>query len=118
MTPEGRTKAKVRRALHELRPVGFVFMPVPQGLQAAALDYYCCIDGRFVAIETKIDKKKLTARQIFNANEIANAGGMVFVIRNNEDIATMLNALKDPHHGAAIFDTLGSVENYGELWCT
>lgn len=115
MTPEGRTKAKVKRALHGM---GFVFMPVQRGMGGAALDYFCCLDGRFVAIETKAGSKKLTARQVYTANDIARAGGIVFVIRSDADIKTMLDALDDPHHGAGIYDTLGTVENYGEHWCT
>lgn len=115
MTPEAKVKSKVKRALHGL---GFVFMPVQRGYGGAGLDYFCCLDGRFVAIETKAGKKKLNPRQLVVANLIGGAGGIVFVIRDDADIDTMLNALEDPHHGAGIYDTLGSVEMYGELWCT
>jgi hypothetical protein len=114
MTPEGRVKAKVKRALAS---VGYVFMPVQRGLGAAALDYYCCFTGRFVAIETKVEGKKLTLRQVFTAKEVAKTGGLVCVVRNEHDIRTVLELIRDRNHAAGIYDTLGSAETYGEHWC-
>jgi hypothetical protein len=114
MTPEARVKAKVRRAMGS---IGYVFMPVQRGLGAAALDYYCCFSGRFVAIETKVLKKKLTLRQIMTAKDVAKAGGLVCVVRDEHDIRTLLDMVRDRNHSAGIYDTLGSVETYGEYWC-
>lgn len=91
-TPEGRVKSKVRAALTEL-PATYRFMPVQNGMGAPSLDFICCIAGLFVAIETKVPGKHLTDRQRTTANAIAAAGGMVFVIRDVQDIDHMLTTL-------------------------
>jgi hypothetical protein len=85
-TPEGRVKAKVSKMLKELLRT-YKFMPVQNGMGSPALDYYCCINGRFVAIETKIPGKNLTPRQQNTAKEIRAAGGIVLVIRDDNDVA-------------------------------
>lgn len=89
MTPEGKVKAKVHRALAKL-PSVYKFMPVQNGMGAPALDYYCCIDGLFVAIETKVPGKDMTDRQKLTRDQIEAAGGMVFVIHDQAEIDTML----------------------------
>lgn len=91
-TPEGKVKAKVKRALEKL-PSVYRFMPVQNGMGAPGLDFYLCIGGLFVAIETKVPGKPLTARQLTTAQEIASAGGLVFVIRNDDDIEHMVARL-------------------------
>lgn len=92
MTPEGKVKAKVKRALDAL-PRRYRFCPVQNGMGMPGLDFYCCVGGMFVAIETKVEGKKLTDRQLETARTIAQAGGMVFVIRNDDDVAQMLTRL-------------------------
>ncbi len=92
MTPEGRVKARVNRALSSLRKC-YKFMPVQNGMGAPGLDYYCCIGGKFVAIETKAPGKHLTPRQMDTVDNIENAGGVVFVIRDQEDIDNMLTVI-------------------------
>jgi hypothetical protein len=86
MTPEGRVKALVNR-----RDEGshfdtrmYKFMPVQNGMGAPALDYYCCVDGLFVAVETKVPGKHMTPRQDTTAGEIKSAGGMVFEIHDED----------------------------------
>lgn len=99
MTPEGRVKAKVGRALDKLGPEAWRFMPVQTGFGAAALDYLICYRGRFIAIETKAAKKKLTPRQTVTAQRIANAGGLVIIIEGEEGakafVGSVLPALKE-----------------------
>lgn len=92
MTPEGKVKAKVKRALDTLSNA-YRFMPVQNGMGSPALDFYCCVHHVFVAIETKVVGKKLTERQRATAVQIANAGGAVFVIRDDADVAHMVNCL-------------------------
>lgn len=92
MTPEGRVKVKVNKALSSL-PQAYRFMPVQNGMGAPGLDYYCCIAGRFVAIETKVEGKPLTPRQEITKANIEAAGGTVFVIRTDDDIALMMARL-------------------------
>lgn len=89
MTPEGKVKNLVRRGLEQLS-AHYRFMPVQNGMGAPGLDFYCCIDGLFVAIETKVEGKALTPRQRETAKSIAMAGGLVFVIRNADDVTQMI----------------------------
>jgi hypothetical protein len=92
MTPEGRVKAKVKRALATLR-YHYHFMPVQNGMGAPALDYFCCIGGLFIAIETKVPGKELTNRQRVTANAIVAAHGIVYVIHDDHEIEQMMRAL-------------------------
>lgn len=89
MTPEGRVKMKVKRALAQ----HYRFMPVQNGMGAPSLDFLYCICGKFVAVETKVPGKLLTDRQRQTAEEIAKNGGLVFVVRDDEDIVQMLQAI-------------------------
>ena len=91
MTPEGKVKEKVGKALTALG--AYRFMPVQNGMGAPGLDFYCCIRGQFIAIETKAPGKKLTMRQELTAENIAQAGGKVFVIRDEADIVRMLQRI-------------------------
>lgn len=93
MTPEGRVKAMVNKALATL-PRKYKFMPVQNGMGMPGLDFYNCVNGWFIAIETKTTNKKLTGRQKLTADEITNAGGVVFVIRDQSDVDYMMGTLK------------------------
>jgi hypothetical protein len=90
MTPEGRVKAKVNRALDKLAPNVYRFMPVQQGLGAPALDYYICTNGWFIAIETKVKGKKLTPRQEVTKAKIIAAGGKVFTVDDDASLETAI----------------------------
>jgi hypothetical protein len=92
MTPEGKVKAKVKRALEKLRRK-YHFMPVQNGMGAPALDIFCCIEGFFVAIETKVPGKHMTERQMVTASQIADAGGLVFVIHDDDEIEAMMHRI-------------------------
>lgn len=93
MTPEGRIKAKVKRAMASL-PRCYRFMPVQNGMGAPSLDFINCIQGIFVAIETKTPGKQLTDRQKATAISIREAGGDVFVIRDDQDIRDMMSCVQ------------------------
>lgn len=84
-TPEGKIKRKLREKLRQL-PNCYVFMPVPTGMGASTLDYLCCINGHFVAIETKAPHMVMTARQVVVATEITDAGGDVYMVDDEESI--------------------------------
>lgn len=105
MTPEGKVKAVVKRELQKLRDEGFTvysFMPVQNGMGAPALDFYVCIDGLFVAIETKAQSGKLTPRQNATANAIKDAGGFVIIARNQAGVEFGLSFVKkEARHRAA-----------------
>jgi len=90
MTPEGIVKAAVNRLLAKYKSL-YKFMPVPGGFGASSLDYLLCVNGRFVAIETKAPGKKPTDRQNLIIGQIVRAGGAVFVI----DSADTLHPLSE-----------------------
>ncbi len=75
-TPEGWVKKIVKEML-DLHPRAYYHMPVQNGMGSPTLDFICCIDGRYVAIETKAPGKRMTARQEQTAAQIAAGGGEV-----------------------------------------
>jgi len=97
MTPEGKVKKRLRKKLKEL-PECYVFMPVQSGLGASTLDYLCCINGRFVGIETKKPNgelpPKMTPRQEVVAAEIEAAGGNVFLVDGDAAIDFVMMRLR------------------------
>lgn len=93
MTPEGRVKAAVKRELDKL--THWRFMPVQTGYGTPALDFICCINGWFVAIETKKDAKaKLTDRQLATKKDMEAAGGIVLVIYDQESLERAVKIIK------------------------
>ncbi len=92
--PEGKVKAKVKNAIGTFLPRSYRFMPVQNGMGAPGLDFYYCISGYFVAIETKAPGKKMTTRQVITASAIRDAGGLVFVVDGDETLKEMLECLK------------------------
>ena len=89
MTPEGRVKAKVKRELKALALDGYKvysFMPVQNGMGTPSLDFINCINGYFVAIETKAPGKVLTPRQETTACAMVDAGALVLVVCDDETL--------------------------------
>jgi hypothetical protein len=78
-TPEGKVKAKLKRFL-DLLPSQYQFWPVQTGLGASTLDCLLCVNGSFVAIETKAKKGVMTHRQKLVRELIEAAGGIVYVV--------------------------------------
>lgn len=83
MTPEGKVKEKVKKVLQEFG--AYFHMPVQNGMGKPSLDFICCHKGRFLAIETKTEKGKLTLRQQATIDEMQKAGAIVLVIRGESD---------------------------------
>lgn len=98
MTPEGKVKAAVNRIIDKYKGV-YKFMPVPSGYGPSSLDYLLCINGHFVAIETKAPGKKPTDRQKMIIGQITRAGGVVFVI-DSTDATHELETFLERHHHA------------------
>ena len=97
-TPEGKIKAKVTRALVQLRTEGFgvwSFMPVQMGYGAPALDFLLTINGYSFAIETKVKGKYMTPRQEQTALEIHEAGGVVFVVDDDDSLHKAMRAIRE-----------------------
>jgi len=93
MTPEGRVKAKVTKALKLMGKDCWRFMPVQSGYGSAALDYLLCIRGRFVAIETKAPGNKLTAMQEGTKAAMEAAGGIVLVVWDEDSLAIAMKII-------------------------
>ena len=81
-TPEGKVKAAVRKILDRLGI--YHFMPPGMGLGRSGIpDIIGCYKGRFIAIECKAGKGKVTALQERELIAICNAGGFTFVARED-----------------------------------
>lgn len=94
MTPEGRVKAKVNRELAQFAPMLYRFMPVQNGMGAPGLDYFLCVNGYFVSIETKAKGGKLTPRQELTKEAIEKAGGKVFVVDDDASLTVAVNYIR------------------------
>ena len=91
MTPEGKTKLKVKEVLKAHG--AYWHCPVQNGMGAPSLDFICCFKGRYFGIETKKPGGKPTARQLLTIKAIEDAGGKVFVI--DGDCSELEHWLKD-----------------------
>ncbi len=87
MTPEGEVKAAVRELLKEHR--AYWHCPVQNGMGKPSLDFVCCHRGRYFAVETKADGKKMTKRQELTAADIIAAGGRVFEVVGVSGLAAL-----------------------------
>ena len=90
MTPEGKVKAKVNKALLPLKPFIWKFMAVQTGYGIPGLDYLLCVGGLFIAIETKKKGGVLTERQLDTKADIEAAGGVVFVVDDDASLNTAM----------------------------
>jgi Holliday junction resolvase len=81
-TPEKKVKDKVRKVLAEYGV--YNFMPATHGYGRSGVpDIIACINGKFLAIETKAGKGTTTALQKRELDLIRKSGGVAMVI--NED---------------------------------
>ena len=99
MTPEGRIKAMVDKGLSALSarfPKKLrIRKPVLRGMGKQMLDYEMCINRQYVAIETKRSPKHdLTPQQKITRQELLDAGGIVFVVNNEETCTEALFAIE------------------------
>lgn len=90
-TPESRVKTKVKELLARYAPI-YTNWPVPGGYGTPLLDCIGCLRGHFFMVETKAEGEKLTPRQEFIAEQVRDAGGLVFVVtglnRERDDPST------------------------------
>lgn len=95
MTPEAKVKAKVKKVLAEIE--AYYAMPMGTGYGNAGVpDFLVCIRGRFVGIECKANGGKPTALQLKNLADIESAGGLAFIIDEN-NVAELRNMLENIH---------------------
>jgi Archaeal holliday junction resolvase (hjc) len=93
MTPEAKTKKKVRALLDEV--MVYHFNPFGGGYGRAGIpDIIACVNGYFLAIECKAGKGKTTALQDRELENIRAAGGVTLVIYDTEeDISRLCKVL-------------------------
>lgn len=86
MTPEGKIKRKLTDMLKSYKV--WYFMPANNGFGKSGIpDVIAVLDGLFIGIECKADKsKKPTALQLKRAQEIQEAGGLWFLVYDDETI--------------------------------
>jgi hypothetical protein len=99
MTPEGRVKARIDKALKALRDAGHLIYwhkPVQNGMGAPTLDYIGCSYGRYFAIEAKAPGEKPTLRQELTMAEIRGAGGQAFVVSEDIHINEFVRWAQEP----------------------
>lgn len=98
MTPEGKTKAKVKKLLAAVTGIYYRMPPANMYGQAGLADFIGMLDGVSFQIETKAGRGKMTALQRKNALEFQAAGGVFFLVDGTEEMYTLLEAfLEDPH---------------------
>ena len=93
MTPEGKVKDRLNKALKPFGLKLYRFMPVQTGYGRKTLDYLLCYNGHFIAIETKAPGKKMTSLQGEIACQIMEAGGKVFLVDGPDGIDRVVGAL-------------------------
>ncbi len=81
-TPEAKVKAKVKKFLNDVN--AYYVMPVTSGFgNSGAPDFLVCYRGKFIGIECKAGRGKVTALQQDNLNRIADNGGVALVINES-----------------------------------
>lgn len=96
-TPEGRVKKAVKEYLKSIG--AWFYMPVQNGMGVVGIpDLICCVQGTFVAIETKAPGKvgNTTANQDRQLEGIQKAGGVSLVVDSVETVRKYFEA-----HGLA-----------------
>jgi len=93
MTPESKVKAKVKKYLDSLGC--YHFSPLTGGYGKSGVpDIIACYKGRFVAIECKAGKGKLTELQKYNIEQIKATGGLAIVV-NESNIQELMTLMKE-----------------------
>jgi hypothetical protein len=94
MTPEGKVKAKVVKLLKEHKL--WYFFPASNGFGKAGIpDIIAIVDGVFVGIECKADRKKQpTQLQVKCGSEIRSAGGEWYLVCDDTSLLQVENYIK------------------------
>ena len=93
MTPEAKVKKQVKKILDDLG--AYHFSPLTSGYGRSGVpDIIVCYKGKFIGIECKAGKGKLTALQEHNIKQIKHNEGLAIVI-NEGNIEELLTLLKE-----------------------
>lgn len=91
MKGEAKLKDDVKKLLDARG--AYWFMPVQMGYGVSGTpDFLCCIDGKFVGIETKAPGKKPSKFQEWRIKQIIDAGGVAFWTDSLDYTKEMLTA--------------------------
>ena len=88
MTAEALVKKEIKRGL-AARGIWF-FMPVQTGYGRRSVDFICCWQGLFLAIEAKAGENKLGRQQQATLEEIKEAGGRAVIAYSWDDVEEAL----------------------------
>lgn len=94
-TPEGKVKKAVTKILNTRG--AYYFFPMTGGYGKSGVpDIVACYLGRFIAIECKAGKNKPTLLQERQLEEISDAGGIAWVVRetNVDSLEDLLDAIQ------------------------
>ena len=95
MTPEAKVKKQVKKILDDLG--AYHFSPLTSGYGRSGVpDIIVCYKGKFIGIECKAGKGKLTALQERNIKQIKHNQGLAIVVNegNIEELLAMLKEIK------------------------
>ena len=93
MTPEAKVKKQVKKVLDDIG--AYHFSPLTAGYGRSGVpDIIVCYKGKFIGIECKAGKGKLTALQEYNIEQIKRNQGLAIVI-NEGNIETLLTLVKE-----------------------
>lgn len=84
MTPEGRTKKRIKEILAARGSLLKAFWPVQNGLGAATLDCHVCYHGFYLIIEAKALGEAPTPRQESTIGEYEMAEAWILVIDGSD----------------------------------
>lgn len=115
-TPEGKVKDEVRKIFQSINDKwpGMLWYCMPMGQlygKRGVPDFLVCVNGKFLAIETKAEGGKLTAMQKLELRKVAEAGGYNLVV-----FPAALELLSRMLHELAEFGDTGvaeSINQYG-----
>lgn len=94
-TPEGAVKAACKKLFDKYNAKYVMPMGTGYGVVGVS-DFVACVNGKFLAVETKAKNNKTTPLQERFLSEVTKAGGIALVIR--EDTLDILEqVLKDCH---------------------
>lgn len=115
-TPEGKVKDEVRKIFQNINDKwpGRLWYCMPMGQlygKRGVPDFLVCVNGKFIAIETKAEGGKPTAMQKLELRKIAEAGGYNLIV-----FPASLELLSRMLHELAEFGDTGvaeSINQYG-----
>lgn len=111
-TPEGKVKDRIKKLLNECNI--YYVMPVTGGYgNSGAPDFLICMKGRFVGVECKSGKNRMTKLQEVNGEKILDSGGLFFLVNEttfDRFAALIKHTYEGNNHGRSTsneFETTG-----------